>query len=181
MVWKNTTHGLLTLKEAYMFNTPGGQNAHWSKLVWNQDIPPTKSLLTWRLMHQRIPTDNNLMLRGCSLASICSNCSQTAETSFHLFFECEFAKYLWNCLAGILNISFHMTTMIYGNYARGIGPLSVKWSSKLALSTSFLLFGLGGTKPDSKTSASTGKSSSTTSSHLFISLAVTHLKPPLQI
>lgn len=72
MVWNNTTHGVLTLKEAYMFKTPGGQNVHWSKLVWNQDIPPTKSLLTWRLMHQRLSTDDNLMLRGCSLASIYS-------------------------------------------------------------------------------------------------------------
>lgn len=108
IVWKNTTNGEITLKEAYMFKTQGGQNVHWSKLIWKKDIPPTKSLLTWRLMHQRVPTDENIMLRGCSLASICSNCNQAAETSFHLFFECLFAKYLWNWLAGILNISFHI-------------------------------------------------------------------------
>jgi ribonuclease HI len=48
------------------------------------------------------------MSSGCSLASICSNCNQTAETSSHLFFECMFAKHIWNWLAGIVNISFQV-------------------------------------------------------------------------
>lgn len=111
IVWKNSANGELSFKDAYLFKSPNAQNVKWSKFIWNKDIPPTKSLICWRLMHQRLPTDENLMIRGCSLASICSNCNMEAENSFHVFFECLFAKQFWNWLAGILNIPFQISNV----------------------------------------------------------------------
>jgi transposase len=47
------------------------QHLQWAKLIWNPDIPPWKSLLVWRLMHQKMPTtDENLMIRGCMCNTI---------------------------------------------------------------------------------------------------------------
>lgn len=37
-----SNQGILTLKEAYTFNSP---NLPWAKTVWNIDIHPSKSLL----------------------------------------------------------------------------------------------------------------------------------------
>ncbi|GAU32674.1 hypothetical protein TSUD_218510 [Trifolium subterraneum] len=54
---------------------------HWAKTIWNSDIPPSKSLLVWRLMHNKVPTDENLMLRGCYMPSMCSICNNTCKSS----------------------------------------------------------------------------------------------------
>lgn len=112
MIWKHTDNGVLTFKDAYTFKAPVGQNAHWCKMLWNKDIPPTKSFLCWRLMHNRVAIDDNLRSRGCSIASICSNCLTDSETSYHLFFECSFATHSWNWLARILNISFQISNVV---------------------------------------------------------------------
>jgi hypothetical protein len=60
-------------------------------------------------MHNTMPTDENLSLRGCSLPSMCSFCCKTEETSFHIFFECEFAVNIWSWFANCLDLvlQFH--------------------------------------------------------------------------
>ncbi|CAJ2673343.1 unnamed protein product [Trifolium pratense] len=62
-------------------------------------------------MHDKLPTDENLKIRGCSLPSICSLCSACEESSFHLFFECSFAFYLWCWLASILNLTLQFQSI----------------------------------------------------------------------
>jgi len=62
-------------------------------------------------MHKRVPTDDNLMLRGCSIASMCSNCNKEADTSFHLFFECTFAEKIWNWFVSILNLPIQVSKL----------------------------------------------------------------------
>ncbi|GAU43411.1 hypothetical protein TSUD_398880 [Trifolium subterraneum] len=82
LLWKHTDTCELQLSDAYLFKLQPFQELHWAKLIWNPDIPPSKSLLVWRLMHNKIPTDDNLMLRGCELPSMCSLCSKNVEFLF---------------------------------------------------------------------------------------------------
>lgn len=56
-------------------------------------------------MHDRLPTDEKLQDRGSNLASICSICLNSEETTSHLFFQCPFALKLWTWLANLLNIN----------------------------------------------------------------------------
>ncbi|MCI20446.1 ribonuclease H protein, partial [Trifolium medium] len=60
LVWKSSISGLLSFKDAYLFHGQGGQNLAWAKLIWCSEIPPSKSLLSWRLVHDKLPTDNKL-------------------------------------------------------------------------------------------------------------------------
>ncbi|GAU37904.1 hypothetical protein TSUD_163410 [Trifolium subterraneum] len=92
LLWKHTDTGELNLSDAYRFKLQQFQDLHWAKLIWNPDIPPSKSCLAWRLMHNKVPTDENLMLRGCALPSMCSLCNKNVESSFHIFFECNNSK-----------------------------------------------------------------------------------------
>ncbi|MCH86122.1 ribonuclease H protein, partial [Trifolium medium] len=87
------------------------QDLHWAKVIWSPDIPPSKSLLVWRLMHNKVPTDDNLMLRGCELPSMCSICSKTVESSFHIFFECAYAVKLWSWYANCLDMALQFSSM----------------------------------------------------------------------
>lgn len=90
LVWINSSKGDLTLKDAYLHKSPIGQNVHQAKVIWSPDVPPSKSMNVWRLLHNKLPTDDNLSIRGCSFPSMCSCCSRHSETSLHLFFKCTF-------------------------------------------------------------------------------------------
>jgi hypothetical protein len=72
LLWKHSDSGDLELKQAYSFKVQQYQDLFWAKLIWLPEIPPSKSLLAWRLMHQKVPIDENLMTRGCALPSICN-------------------------------------------------------------------------------------------------------------
>jgi ribonuclease HI len=111
LLWKHTDSGCLELKEAYSFKMPPLQDLFWARCVWSPDIPPSKSLMVWRLMHNKMPTDENLIFRGCVLTSMCNLCNKHAETTFHIFFGCDFAIKLWSWLAGCLNITIQFTSM----------------------------------------------------------------------
>jgi hypothetical protein len=103
LILKHSTNGDMTLKEAYNFKKSNSTKLPWAKLIWSNDVPPSKSLMVWRLMLDKLPTDDILLSRGCQLPSLCSLCNSTVETSFHLFFECTYVLNLWRWFAGTIN------------------------------------------------------------------------------
>jgi hypothetical protein len=104
LLWKHTEPGDLQLKEAYHFKMQQFQDLCWAKYIWSIDIQPSKYLFVWRLMHEKVPTDENLMRRSCCIPSMCNICNMHVESSFHIFFECDYAIKLWPWFAGCLNI-----------------------------------------------------------------------------
>jgi hypothetical protein len=71
------------MKDAYDFKRKHFPFKSWAKDIWNKDVPPSKSLLAWRLMHGKVPTDDMLMDRDCNIASMCSIC--VAPHLSHIF------------------------------------------------------------------------------------------------
>jgi ribonuclease HI len=114
-LWQHSDSGDLELKHAYIFKSQHVQDLHWAKAIWNIAIPPSKSLMVWRLMHDKMPTDEKLMEKGCAIPSMCNLCKNNVESSFHLFFECHYAIKLWSWLAGCLNVTlqFYSTDDIW--------------------------------------------------------------------
>jgi len=45
--WKHSQAGELQLKEAYSFKHQQFQKLSWAKLIWNVDVPPSKSMFVW--------------------------------------------------------------------------------------------------------------------------------------
>jgi hypothetical protein len=111
LVWKGTDNGLLSLKEAYEFKRKHFPILSWGKTIWSRDIPPSRSLLAWRIMLDKVPTDDKLSERGCNMPSMCSLCSCNQETMFHLFFQCQFAVGLWCWLATSLDLVIQFQLM----------------------------------------------------------------------
>ncbi|GAU20576.1 hypothetical protein TSUD_33230 [Trifolium subterraneum] len=58
-----------------------------------------------------MPTDENLMKRGCISVSACDLCLAHSETTPHLFLTCCFAQQLWMWLGSLLNINFDCSTL----------------------------------------------------------------------
>jgi len=81
----------------------------WCRLVWQQFIPPSRSFIYWRWVHEKLLTDDNLQKRGCNLASICCLCRNYTECSFHLFLYCAFSMKLWNWISSGTNQQLNLS------------------------------------------------------------------------
>jgi len=90
-VWIHTSDGLL----AFLFLHPSPNTLDWASTIWKTCILPSHSFVFWRLMLSKIPTDDNMQARGCTLVSVCLLCYKHAECSTHLFLECDFARNIW--------------------------------------------------------------------------------------
>jgi len=98
-IWKHAPDGVLTSKLAHLFMSPPLARLDWLAVIWRSCIPPSHSFVFWRLMLSKLPTDENLRLRGCTLVSVCVLCFREAKTSSHLFLHCEFATIIWKWLS----------------------------------------------------------------------------------
>ncbi|GAU51216.1 hypothetical protein TSUD_11730 [Trifolium subterraneum] len=103
--WKHSHDGDLTMKDSYCFHCITGQQFNWSKIVWNIDIPPSKSMVAWRSLQNKLPTDECLALRGCHMPSMCSLCESDLESNQHLFLTCRYSQNIWNWLSSCLNFN----------------------------------------------------------------------------
>jgi len=94
-VWPLSKDGKLSAKSAFLFLHGLLPSLVWPGLVWRPCIPPSHSFTFWRLMHGKLPIDENLQCQGFTLVSICVLCYVNVKTSVHLFLECDFALHLW--------------------------------------------------------------------------------------
>jgi len=62
-------------------------------------------------MQDRVPTNEKLKERDFCMPSICSCCHNREETTFHLFFQCDFALKMWSLLASIINYTFQFNSL----------------------------------------------------------------------
>ncbi|XP_058776262.1 uncharacterized protein LOC131650572 [Vicia villosa] len=105
-VWKSVENGTLTIKHAYSFITNSVPQGEWSQFPWDIDTGPAHCMIVWRLLHNRLPTDDNLAVCGLQSPSICSLCLEDAESSKHLFFNYSFASKTWTWLSCNLQLPF---------------------------------------------------------------------------
>jgi len=110
-IWSPEDNGILNLKTAYAHCSPASNNIFWGKLIWNISNPPTKSLLFWRFIHNKLPTDENLMRRGMFMPSCCSLCYKKEENSHHLIFDCAYASNIWRWLASSIFYNHHISSI----------------------------------------------------------------------
>jgi len=89
--WIHSTDGELSSKLAFQFLNPAPPNLEWATDIWRPCIPPSHSFIFWRFMLSKLPTDENLQARGCTLVSMCPLCYHQAESSSHLFLDCDFS------------------------------------------------------------------------------------------
>lgn len=60
----------------------------WCRYIWKLYIPPSRSILCWKIFRNRLPTWDKLIARGMCLTSVCLLCFNAIETVSHLFLDC---------------------------------------------------------------------------------------------
>ncbi|XP_042481160.1 uncharacterized protein LOC122061743 [Macadamia integrifolia] len=94
-LWRLTSSGIFSIKSAWEENREKYQKVSWFSLIWNSSNQPRQAVFAWRLVQNRLPTDENVSHRGVQMASRCSLCGKDEESMSHLFYNCEFARSLW--------------------------------------------------------------------------------------
>ena len=86
LVWLDSSDGSLSLSIAYEFKRSKQAIVLWDRWIWRQCFRPRNSVTLWKFLHGKLLTDDLLLQRGFSFASMCSLCHASAETAHHLFF-----------------------------------------------------------------------------------------------
>jgi hypothetical protein len=71
-------------------------DAH-TNFVWNKEFPFKASLFTWHLLHNRIPTTNNLIRMQVLQPNVhlcVGGCGKSKDID-NLFLSCDFFKKIW--------------------------------------------------------------------------------------
>lgn len=126
LIWNGTDSSSLTFKQAYLHLNPLQSVNPSAKLMWNSSIPPSKSFLAWRIMHNKLPTDENLRNCGCTIVSICCLYGKMDESTHHLFFTCQFASYLWDWFSNITGCGIDLSSIL-----SVLGLCNLNWSQQL--------------------------------------------------
>jgi hypothetical protein len=83
--------GNLSVKQSFEFLYSAQQRANWATWIWHACVPPAASFIAWRCFHNKMPTNENLITRGCIVVSGCALCLSNVETTSHVFLSCSFA------------------------------------------------------------------------------------------
>lgn len=75
--------------------TPQQMNFDWTKGVWKLHVAPKIKLFLWKTFQGALPVGERLAARNIAVDTKCKRCGQT-ESIHHLFFQCEFAKRVWD-------------------------------------------------------------------------------------
>lgn len=94
--WIANNTGGFTTKSAFELLSAKKLRPEWCKYIWNNRIPNKVSLLIWRALQGRIPTDDNLRRFRIPIVSKCGCCNiGCEETTNHLFLISPKAQKLW--------------------------------------------------------------------------------------
>ncbi|KAK0601517.1 hypothetical protein LWI29_026244 [Acer saccharum] len=60
LIWEPSSTGKPSFADIYTLVQGSMTKTSLSRVIWNQFIPPRNTVLVWRLIHGRLPTDDNL-------------------------------------------------------------------------------------------------------------------------
>ncbi|KAF4391741.1 hypothetical protein G4B88_005627 [Cannabis sativa] len=96
-MWLGEHNGNFSIKSAYRMikgHDPNHEEGVW-KLIWNSPIHSRLKFLWWQVYRDILPTKGRLANILQDIQVTCPLCKEAAETTFHLFWTCSFAKAIW--------------------------------------------------------------------------------------
>lgn len=66
-------------------------NSKW-KILWQLTVPPKVKIFLWRLIHNSLPTKENLFHRRVVDNPLCLLCNQEPESMVHTVWNCSTAN-----------------------------------------------------------------------------------------
>jgi hypothetical protein len=115
--WKPDKDGSFSVKSTFVLvsnltigaRDGDGHLAAAFNALWKSPAPSKVLGFSWMLLHNKIPTKDNLFRRqiiNCGADQICAACGVEAETPIHLFLYCEFALQVWEKIHSWLGLGY---------------------------------------------------------------------------
>ncbi|WJX91754.1 hypothetical protein P8452_73481 [Trifolium repens] len=114
--WKSDVDGEFSVKSTYaLISNLSAGRGNWDnnlaaafKALWNCPAPSKVLDFSWMLLHNKIPTKDNLFRRQIINGNdqLCVFCGTELETSVHLFIYCPFALNVWEKIHNWLALGF---------------------------------------------------------------------------
>ncbi|KAL4341438.1 hypothetical protein GQ457_08G017960 [Hibiscus cannabinus] len=93
--WKGNSNGIFSVKSCCKISKPVVSTVDevWNA-IWSNLAPPTVEAFLWKAVHGRLPTKDNLRIRGClqHLSLLCSNLDYLAKMVQDLECNSNFSK-----------------------------------------------------------------------------------------
>jgi len=99
ITWTLESSGEYSARSAYAIQFAGQILSNSRVLIWKAWAPPKCKFFTWLLLQNRLWTAARLQARGWENNYFCAFCVRNLETTHHLFFECPFARSVWQLAA----------------------------------------------------------------------------------
>lgn len=79
--------------------------------MWRENTSPKQKLFLWKMARGALPLGDELHRRGINVSGLCPHCLEP-ENAIHLFFDCPFARQVWDLAPLSVTPNFdHVTTL----------------------------------------------------------------------
>ncbi|XP_057775044.1 uncharacterized protein LOC130994024 [Salvia miltiorrhiza] len=93
--WKPSLQGKVSSVLAFAHHGHKFPRVSWGSWIWEPFIPVRRSLVCWRLLHDRMPNYDRLIRHGLVAPNWCPICKRDAETAEHIFWNCVCVQQAW--------------------------------------------------------------------------------------
>ncbi|XP_075473945.1 uncharacterized protein LOC142505003 [Primulina tabacum] len=102
--WPSEPKGNYTVRDGYksargFYDSPAScsslQLKSLWKFLWALSIPPKVRIFCWRVAHNIIPTERNLLNHHVSVLDMCPLCHSNGDSTCHALFSCPIIKPCW--------------------------------------------------------------------------------------
>ncbi|XP_058766980.1 uncharacterized protein LOC131640616 [Vicia villosa] len=97
--------------------------------LWKAKVPPNILMFGWRFILNRLPTRDNLLVRGIELAEkekFCALCEGFSETRNHIFLECNFSLRIWYVVHSWLGCSLQVSVNDFVDFSNSFYKIKKK-------------------------------------------------------
>ena len=70
LVWVHFVDDNFSAKQSFRVSSLSSASFGRAAFIWHACIPTSSSFTVWRLLHNKLPTDENLCSRGCTVVSV---------------------------------------------------------------------------------------------------------------
>ena len=107
-------------KSPYLFQFIGSQQDKVFLLNWKASVLPKQKFLGWLILHHKVLTAENMLIRHWECDWICPLCRGEFEDTDHLFRQCDFLKETWNLVSAVQGIQNNQTYCSIKEWMAGI-------------------------------------------------------------
>ncbi|KAM6596018.1 hypothetical protein CsatA_006542 [Cannabis sativa] len=97
-LWLPETSGKFSVKSAYRVlknHDPSSETERKWKIIWGTSIHNRLKMMWWKILSNFLPTKDKLSSFTALPDTKCPLCDAENENTFHLFWECNFARITW--------------------------------------------------------------------------------------